>query len=226
MARHPRLFAPLAVLQSHQLNSWREKFMDLFDELLANNQKWVSERLAEDPEFFRRLSEVQTPDILWIGCSDSRVPANQITGLLPGEVFVHRNIANVVPREDVNSASVIQFAVTSLKVRHIVVCGHYGCGGVQAAFKDQLEDPLEIWIEHIRRIRTANGDELETLPDDQQRWRRLCELNVLAQVDNLARLRVVRNAWEKGQRLAIHGWIYDLRDGLLNDLGVCIEASA
>jgi len=198
--------------------------MDLFDELLANNQKWVSERLAADPDFFRRLSEVQTPDILWIGCSDSRVPANQITGLLPGEVFVHRNIANVVPREDVNSSSVIQFAVTSLKVRHIVVCGHYGCGGVQAAFKDQLEDPLEIWIEHIRRIRTANEDELETLPDDQQRWRRLCELNVLAQVDNLARLRVVRSAWEKGQRLAIHGWIYDLRDGLLNDLGICIEA--
>ena len=197
--------------------------MDLFDELLANNQRWVSERLAEDPEFFRRLSEVQTPDMLWIGCSDSRVPANQITGLQPGEVFVHRNIANVVPREDVNSASVIQYAVTSLKVRHIVVCGHYGCGGVQAAFKDQLDDPLEIWIEHIRRIRTVHNEELDALADDQQRWRRLCELNVLAQVDNLARLRVVRSAWEKGQRLAIHGWIYDLCDGLLNDLGACIE---
>jgi len=113
--------------------------------------------------------------------------------------------------------------VTSLKVRHIVVCGHYGCGGVQAAFKDQLEDPLEIWIEHIRRIRTVHNEELDALADDQQRWRRLCELNVLAQVDNLARLRVVRSAWEKGQRLAIHGWIYDLCDGLLNDLGVCVE---
>jgi carbonic anhydrase len=197
--------------------------MDLFDELLANNQQWVKERLAEDPNFFRRLSEVQTPDILWIGCSDSRVPANQITGLQPGEVFVHRNIANVVPREDVNSASVIQFAVTTLKVRHIVVCGHYGCGGVQAAYKEQLEDPLEIWIEHIRRIRALHEDELEALADDGQRWRRLCELNVLAQVENLARLRVVRSAWEKGQRLAIHGWIYDLRDGLLNDLGACVE---
>ena len=197
--------------------------MDLFDELLANNQRWVSERLAEDPEFFLRLSKVQQPEILWIGCSDSRVPANQITGLQPGEVFVHRNIANVVPREDVNSASVIQFAVTSLKVRHIIVCGHYGCGGIQAAFKDQLEDPLEIWVEHIRRIRATHEDELAALEDDQQRWRRLCELNVLAQVDNLARLRVVRRAWEKGEKLVIHGWIYDLRDGLLNDLGVCVE---
>ena len=200
--------------------------MDLFEELLANNQRWVSERLADDPGFFRRLSAVQTPDMLWIGCSDSRVPANQITGLQPGEVFVHRNIANVVPREDVNSASVIQYAVTGLKVRHIVVCGHYGCGGVQAAFKDHLEDPLEIWIEHIRRIRTAHNEELDLLTDDDQRWRRLCELNVLAQVENLARLRVVRSAWEDGQDLAIHGWIYDLSDGLLNDLGASVEGPA
>jgi carbonic anhydrase len=200
--------------------------MDLFEELLANNQRWVSERRADDPEFFRRLSAVQTPDILWIGCSDSRVPANQITGLQPGEVFVHRNIANVVPREDVNSASVIQYAVTGLKVRHIVVCGHYGCGGVQAAFKDHLEDPLEIWIEHIRRIRATYNEELESLADDNQRWRRLCELNVLAQVENLARLRVVRSAWEHGQNLAIHGWIYDLSDGLLNDLGASVEGPA
>lgn len=197
--------------------------MDLFEELLANNQRWVSERLADDPEFFRRLSAVQTPDILWIGCSDSRVPANQITGLQPGEIFVHRNIANVVPREDVNSASVIQYAVTGLKVRHIVVCGHYGCGGVQAAFKDHLEDPLEIWIEHIRRIRTAHTEELELLADDDQRWQRLCELNVLSQVENLARLRVVRSAWEDGQDLAIHGWIYDVSYGLLNDLGASVE---
>ena len=197
--------------------------MDLFEELLATNQRWVSERLADDPEFFRRLSAVQTPDILWIGCSDSRVPANQITGLQPGEIFVHRNIANVVPREDVNSASVIQYAVTGLKVRHIVVCGHYGCGGVQAAFKDHLEDPLEIWIEHIRRIRATYNEELESLADDDQRWRRLCELNVLSQVENLARLRVVRSAWEDGQDLAIHGWIYDVSYGLLNDLGASVE---
>jgi carbonic anhydrase len=197
--------------------------MDLFDELLANNQRWVAERLAEDPQFFSRLSAVQTPDMLWIGCSDSRVPANQITGLQPGEIFVHRNIANVVPREDVNSASVIQYAVAVLKVRHIVVCGHYGCGGVQAAFNDHLEDPLEIWIEHIRRIRTTHNEELEALDDDNQRWRRLCELNVLSQVQNLPRLRVIRSAWEDGQDLAIHGWIYDLSDGLLNDLGASIE---
>jgi carbonic anhydrase len=123
----------------------------------------------------------------------------------------------------VNSASVIQYAVTGLKVRHIVVCGHYGCGGVQAAFKDQLEDPLEIWIEHIRRIRATYNEELDLLADDDQRWRRLCELNVLSQVENLARLRVVRSAWEDGQDLAIHGWIYDLSDGLLNDLGASVD---
>ncbi len=197
--------------------------MDLFQELLANNQKWAAERVAEDPHFFDRLKAVQNPDILWIGCSDSRVPANQITGLQPGEVFVHRNIANVVPREDVNSASVIQYAVTTLRVRHIVVCGHYGCGGVQAALGEQLEDPLEFWIEHIRRIRQQHLDELDALPSDDSRWRRLCELNVLNQVQNVARLRLVRDSWEQGHALAIHGWIYDLGDGLLKDLGASVE---
>jgi len=200
--------------------------MNLFDELLANNQRWVKERLAEDTHFFHRLSTVQSPDILWIGCSDSRVPANQITGLQPGEVFVHRNIANVVPREDVNCASVIQFAVDSLQVRHIIVCGHYGCGGVQAAMGAQLEDPLEFWIEHIRRIRQQHLAELDALPDDTARWRRLCELNVITQVSNVARLRVVRSAWAKGRTLAVHGWIYDVADGLLKDLGVCIETQS
>jgi carbonic anhydrase len=197
--------------------------MDLFQQLLANNQQWAAERLAEDPQFFNRLTAVQNPDILWIGCSDSRVPANQITGLQPGEVFVHRNIANVVPREDVNSASVIQYAVTTLRVRHIVVCGHYGCGGVQAALGEQLEDPLEFWIEHIRRIRQQHLDELDALPDEEARWRRLCELNVLNQVQNVARLRLVRDTWEEGHELAIHGWIYDLSDGLLEDLGASVE---
>jgi len=200
--------------------------MKLFEELLANNQAWVAERVAEDPHFFHRLSTVQSPEILWIGCSDSRVPANQITGLQPGEVFVHRNIANVVPREDVNCSSVIQYAVGTLKVRHIVVCGHYGCGGVQAAMGAQLEDPLELWIEHIRRIRQLHLAELDSLPDDTARWRRLCELNVLTQTSNVARLRVVRDAWNTRQKLAIHGWIYDVADGLLKDLGVCIEAPA
>jgi carbonic anhydrase len=197
--------------------------MDLFEELLGNNQEWAAERLAEDPDFFNRLSAVQNPDILWIGCSDSRVPANQITGLQPGEVFVHRNIANIVPREDVNSASVIQYAVTALNIRHIVVCGHYGCGGVEAALGDQLEDPLEFWVEHIRRIRQEHLTELDALPSRDAKWRRLCELNVLNQVQNIARVRPVRGAWEQGQSLAIHGWIYDLSDGLLKDLGASVE---
>jgi len=179
--------------------------MDLFEELLGNNQEWAAERLAEDPDFFNRLSAVQNPDILWIGCSDSRVPANQITGLQPGEVFVHRNIANIVPREDVNSASVIQYAVTALKIRHIVVCGHYGCGGVEAALGDQLEDPLEFWVEHIRRIRQEHMAEMDALPSRDEKWRRLCELNVLSQVQNIARVRPVRDAWEQGQSLAKQG---------------------
>jgi carbonic anhydrase len=197
--------------------------MDLFEELLGNNQAWAAERLAQDPGFFNRLSAVQNPDILWIGCSDSRVPANQITGLQPGEVFVHRNIANIVPREDVNSASVIQYAVTTLNIRHIVVCGHYGCGGVEAALGDQLEDPLEFWVEHIRRIRQEHLVELDALPSRDAKWRRLCELNVLSQVQSIARVRPVLGAWEHGQSLAIHGWIYDLSDGLLKDLGASVE---
>jgi carbonic anhydrase len=196
--------------------------MDLFDELLANNQRWVAEKLAEDADFFDQLSHIQSPEILWIGCSDSRVPANQITGLQPGEVFVHRNIANVVPREDVNSASVIQYAVSALNVRHIVVCGHYGCGGVEAAMGEELAEPLDFWIDHIRRIKDKHADELAALPDDAVRWRRLCELNVVTQVDNVARLRVVRAAWEGGQPLAVHGWIYDIADGLLRDLDLLI----
>ncbi len=194
--------------------------MESYKNLLEYNRQWAAGRVAEDPEFFERLCAIQEPEFLWIGCSDSRVPANQITGLQPGEVFVHRNIANVVPREDVNSASVIQYAVDTLQVKHIIVCGHYRCGGVNAALGNTLEDPLEFWVEHLRRIRDKHAAELEALPDDDARWRRLCELNVIAQSENVARLRVVRAAWQRGQELAIHGWIYDLHDGLLNDLGV------
>ncbi len=196
--------------------------MDSFKDLISYNQQWAAERVAEDPAFFERLCSIQEPEFLWIGCADSRVPANQITGLQPGEIFVHRNIANVVPREDVNSASVIQYAVGTLKVKHIIVCGHYGCGGVQAALGPQLEDPLEVWVEHLRRIRDKHAEELAALPDEDAQWRRLCELNVITQTNNVSRLRVVRDAWRQGQELAIHGWIYDLHDGLLKDLGVLI----
>jgi len=196
-----------------------ERFKDLFE----YNRQWAADRVAEDPGFFENLCAIQDPEFLWIGCSDSRVPANQITGLQPGEVFVHRNIANIVPREDVNSAAVIQYAVAALKVKHIIVCGHYGCGGVKAALGAQLEDPLEFWVEHLRRIRDKHADELDALDSDEARWRRLCELNVIAQAENVSRLRVVRQAWANGFSLSVHGWIYDLHDGLLNPLGVMID---
>lgn len=199
--------------------------MELFQKLLANNQRWAAEKVADDPDFFRQLSTVQEPEVLWIGCSDSRVPANQITGLQPGEVFVHRNIANVVPREDVNSSSVIQYAVTALKVRHIIVCGHYGCGGVQAALGGHLAEPLELWVQHIREIRQQFAGELDAFDDDDARWRRLCELNVLTQVQSVASLSIVRDAWKQGQPLAVHGWIYDLCDGLLRDLGASVAGA-
>lgn len=197
--------------------------MDRFKDLFEYNQKWAAARIAEDPHFFENLCAIQDPEFLWIGCSDSRVPANQITGLQPGEVFVHRNIANVVPREDVNSASVIQYAVEELNVSHIIVCGHYGCGGVEAAMGEHLHDPLEFWIEHLRRIRDKHSEELDRLPSVDSQWRRLCELNVITQTENVGRLRVVQNVWEKGEQLAVHGWIYDLSDGLLKELGVTIE---
>ena len=197
--------------------------MDLFTQLLANNRRWAEQRLLDDPHFFERLRAVQTPDILWIGCSDSRVPANEITGLDPGEVFVHRNIANVVPRADVNCTSVVQYAVETLKVRHILVCGHYGCGGVQAAMGPLLEDPLEFWVEHIRRIRLEHLDELKALPDDAARWHRLCELNVLTQVGNVARLRVVKDAWKNGRNCLSMAGSIPCRTVFLKDLGTSAD---
>ncbi len=195
-----------------------DKFKDLFD----YNQQWAAEQVAADPQFFSKLSAIQTPEFLWIGCSDSRVPANQITGLQPGEVFVHRNIANVVPLEDPNSSAVIQYAVTVLKIKHINVCGHYGCGGVQAAMGESLEPPLENWVKHLREVRDQHAEELQLLNDDEARWRRLCELNVEAQARNVAALPVVKQVRESGQPLAIHSWIYDLQDGLLRELGATI----
>ena len=193
--------------------------------LLDFNKEWAAERVAEDPEFFERLCDIQQPEFLWIGCSDARVPANQITGLQPGEVFVHRNIANVVPFADVNSTAVIQYAVSTLKVKSIVVCGHYGCGGIKAALGPHVEGPLELWVDHTRRVRDKYADELDALPDEDARWRRLCELNVMEQVANVARLDVVREAWGSGRTLLVHGWIYDLADGLLKDLGVTVSAA-
>ena len=200
--------------------------MRLLPQLFANNQAWASQQTRRDPHFFARLCAIQTPAYLWIGCADSRVPANEIVGLAPGELFVHRNVGNLVRPDDQNCLSVLQYAVDVLHISHIIVCGHYRCGGIQAAFGPPTTDPLEGWIAHVRAIRQLHADELAALPDDETRWQRLCELNVIAQARILSRLPIIVRAWERGQQLAIHGWIYDLRDGLLRDLEVGIGASA
>jgi carbonic anhydrase len=195
-------------------------------DLLANNRQWAQEQTRRNPLFFENLCGIQKPDYLWIGCSDSRVPANEIVGLAPGELFVHRNVANVVSPGDTNCVAVVQYAVEVLAVRHIIVCGHYGCGGVEAALGGQLHGAIDRWLQHVRDIRSANAIELERLGDVAARWRRLCELNVAAQVRSVSQIPAVREAWMHGQKLAVHGWIYDLRDGLLRDLNVGIAGLA
>jgi len=186
--------------------------------LLENNRAWAKRVLADDPAYFSRLARQQSPQYLWIGCSDSRVPANQITGLAPGEVFVHRNVANVVVHTDLNCLSVIQFAVDFLKVRHIILCGHYGCSGVLAALRRQRTGLSENWLRHVQDVADAHAPELQAAGDEDARHRRLCELNVRAQVHHVGECTSVRDAWSRGQPLAVHGWIYDLQDGLLRDL--------
>ena len=185
--------------------------------LLANNRKWADEIKSRDPEFFRNLAGIQSPDYLWIGCSDSRVPANQITGLAPGEVFVHRNVANVVVHTDLNCLSVMQFAADVIKVKHIMVVGHYGCGGVLAALTGRRLGLIDNWLRHIQDVRHKHAALIERFPEER-RHDTLCELNVIEQVLNVGQTTVVRDAWERGQPLSIHGWIYGLQDGLLRDL--------
>jgi carbonic anhydrase len=192
-------------------------------QLLENNRAWAKEMLSQDREFFSRLAKQQSPQYLWIGCSDSRVPANQITGLAPGEVFVHRNIANVVVHTDLNCLSVIQFAVDILKVRHIILCGHYGCSGVQAAMTRHRIGLSDNWLRHVQDVAAKHRMELEAL-GEEERHRRLCELNVREQVRNIGECTAVQEAWERGQPLELHGWIYDLKDGLLRDLRVSRSA--
>jgi carbonic anhydrase len=187
-------------------------------ELFARNRAWAAAQVAEDPDYFKRLCGLQSPRHLWIGCADSRVPANQIVGLEPGELFVHRNVGNVFDPTDPNAVSVLQYAVEVLGVSHVIVCGHYECGGVLAAFGSGLKPPLDDWIERLRRVRVAHQAQLDALPDRDAQWRRLCELNVAAQVEAACGTEVVRAAWERGQELNVHGWIYDLHDGLLRDL--------
>lgn len=191
-------------------------------QLFARNRAWAEDRTAQDPEFFQRLSRLQVPKYLWIGCSDSRVPANEIVGMAPGELFVHRNIANVVVHTDFNCLSVLQYAVEVLKVEHVVVCGHYGCGGVQAAMGHSECGLVDNWLRHIKDVYARHRQELESL-DKESRSARLCELNVMAQVQNLAMTKIVQHAWDRGQRLSLHGWIYDIHDGLIRDLGMRMD---
>jgi carbonic anhydrase len=191
--------------------------------LLANNRAWAAAQVRRDPEFFARLCELQRPAYLWIGCADSRVPANVITGLAPGEIFVHRNVANVVAPGDPNCTAALQYAIEVLHVRHVIVCGHYGCGGVEAALGTVvLHGPVERWISPIRSIAAAHASVLDAIPDAVARARRLAELNVAAQVESVTHVAAVREAWQRGRDLAVHGWIYDLSDGLLRDLGVTV----
>jgi carbonic anhydrase len=192
--------------------------------LFDNNVAWAEKIKANDPGFFDRLSEQQTPDYLWIGCSDSRVPATQIVNLPPGEVFVHRNIANVVVHNDTNCLSVIQFAVEVLKVKHIIVCGHYGCGGVKAAVEDQDHGLINEWLAHIKEVKQKHLAELADLTADQKN-NRMCELNVIEQVKHVSETAAVQNAWKNGNALSIHGWIYDISDGILHDLDATLPAN-
>jgi carbonic anhydrase len=189
-------------------------------ELLERNRRWAEQMRGQDPGFFDRLASIQTPDILWIGCSDSRVPANQITGQQPGEVFVHRNVANVVVHTDLNCLSVIQFAIDVLRVRHVIVCGHFGCGGVKAALEGQRLGLVDNWLRHVEDVRDAYAGALAALADDTARWDRLCELNVIEQVLHVTQTTVLRDAWARGQEVTVHGWIYAVRDGRLRDLNV------
>jgi carbonic anhydrase len=200
--------------------------MRVLSHLFANNRAWAADMTQQDPEFFRRLSRQQKPEYLWIGCSDSRVPATHIVGLLPGEMFEHRNIANVVIHTDLNCLSAVQFAVDVLRVGHIVICGHYGCGGVLAALRDDKLGLIDNWLRHVQHVRNKNRAQIDALPTEAQRHRRLCELNVVEQVVHVSQTTVLRDAWARGQALAVHGWVYDMEDGLLRDLDMCVTAEA
>ena len=193
--------------------------------LFESNRAWSQRIREQDPEFFRKLSRQQAPDYLWIGCSDSRVPANEIVGLLPGELFVHRNVANVVVHTDLNCLSVAQFAVDVLLVKHLIVCGHYGCGGVRAVLGRERLGLVDNWLRHVEDVREKHESHLLAMPEMEQRVNRICELNVIEQVRNVCLTSIVRDAWQRGQSLAVHGWIYGLQDGLLRDLDTTVTES-
>ena len=199
--------------------------MRVLSHLFDNNREWATDITRRAPDFFEQLSKQQSPQYLWIGCSDSRMPANQIVGLAPGEMFVHRNVANVVVHTDLNCLAVIQFAVDVLHVRHIIVCGHYGCGGVLAALRGEKLGLIDNWLRHVQDSRDRHRALIDLLKTETERHDRLCELNVVEQVAHVSQTTIVQDAWARGQALAVHGWIYALRDGLLRDLDICITRS-
>ncbi len=196
---------------------------ELYKNLIENNRKWVAEKLELDPEYFEKLAKGQKPPLLWIGCADSRVPANEITGTQPGEVFVHRNIANMVVHTDMNMLSVLDYAVNVLEVKHVIVCGHYGCGGVLAAMGNEQYGLLDNWIRNIKDVYRLHSEELNNISDDHDRAKRLVELNVEEQVYNLSKTSIIQNAWKKNQFLEIHGWVYALENGLVHDLEITVS---
>jgi carbonic anhydrase len=197
--------------------------MKILKHLFDNNRNWAKKRTDSDPDFFNRLVHQQSPEYLWIGCADSRVPANEIVGLLPGELFVHRNVANLVVENDINCLSVIQFAVEALKVKHIIVCGHYGCGGVKTVLENKKLGLIDKWLVNIHKVKEKYNTDLLKITDLALQLSKLCELNVIEQVKNVCNTEFVQSAWEKNQNLSVHGWIYDIKDGLLQDLNVCIS---
>ena len=194
-------------------------------ELLSKNQAWAATMTAQDPEFFSRLAAQQAPGYLWIGCADSRVPATQLVDLPPGEMFVHRNVANVVVHSDLNCLAVLNFAIDVLRVRHIIVCGHYGCGGVDAALNNRQIGLIDNWLRHVQDVRNKHVKLLDECRDDAHRLKRMCELNVIEQVVNVCHTTFVQVAWENGQSIAVHGWVYDVSDGILNDVGITINGA-
>ena len=196
--------------------------MKVLKHLFDFNREWATKIKESNPDFFLQLSNQQTPEYLWVGCSDSRVPATQLVGKAPGEIFVHRNIANVVVHSDLNCLSVMQFAVEVLKVKHIIVCGHYGCGGIKAAMGNQEHGLIDNWLRHIKDVYRYHQSSIDSFKDSEDRFNKLCELNVIEQVDNVCHTTIVQNAWKSGQELAVHGWIYDIKTGLIKDLDACI----
>lgn len=196
--------------------------MRILENLFENNRKWAEKIKKSNPDFFTELSRQQKPEYLWIGCSDSRVSSNQIVDLMPGEIFVHRNIANVVIHTDLNCLSVIQYAVEVLKIKHIIVCGHYGCGGIKAALGKKAIGLIDTWLQHIKDVYRYHQEKLDAIADETEKLNRLCELNVIEQVANVSSTSIVQKAWESGQELSVHGWIYSIEDGIINDLNVCV----